>query len=64
MRHDCQKAHTMREVNGDVVCCGLHYDEDAWCLNEHDVPDYCRECGAWHVNWNEKFEEEKQKGGK
>lgn len=52
--HDCAKAHVVKESNGDRVCAGLRYERGSWFLNTHDVPDACRECGAWHMNWNEK----------
>lgn len=47
----CYCARTLREFNGDNVCGGLHRDENSFFLDEDDVIERCRQCGAWHVNW-------------
>ena len=48
LRIDCFKAHTIND-SGDVVCLGLHYEENAFAV--HDVPKECKMCGAWQFNY-------------
>lgn len=52
--HDCRRALTVREDNGDVICGGLHRDEDSFFLREDDVIERCQMCGAWHLNWSQR----------
>lgn len=47
----CYCAQTLREFNGDNVCGGLHRDEKSFFLDEDDVIEPCKLCGAWHANW-------------